>query len=96
MTVTTAESVVNPIIMQIPNLVENGICSLQNTLIGTMANTKSVMAVNAPTQYEKPSNTAGSQHVPSIEVFQSFSVGLHCAKIRMTLIMAKMTMKSPN
>lgn len=52
--VTTAESSVNPIIMQTLSLVENGICSFQNAEIGTIAKTISVIVVYALTKYEKP------------------------------------------
>ena len=55
-----AESSVNPIIMHTPNFVENGSCSFQNTLIGTIANTISTIVVYALSQYEKSLEMAGS------------------------------------
>ena len=86
--VTIAESSVNPIMMHTPNFVENRSCSFQNTLIGTIANTISVIVVYALTQYEKSLKTTGSQHLPATEGSQSASVGVHCRKMMKTDAMA--------
>jgi hypothetical protein len=48
--VTIAESNVKPIMMQTLAFVEDGICSLQNAEIGTVARIMSVMVVHALTQ----------------------------------------------
>ena len=63
----------------------------QIPLIGVIPNTMSVTVVYALAQYEKSSETAGSQHVTGIEGFQSRRVVEHCRKTIEMDTMANMT-----
>jgi hypothetical protein len=93
MTVTMADNMVNPTMMQMPIFVDCLIFSLQKTEIGTMASTKSVIVVYALRKYEKSFNTDGLQHLPFTEGSHSAFVGLHWKKTMKVEMVAMMTCK---